>query len=81
MVRCSCAALAGLIQVWEAASIECRERGDVSPFSHTLERVHADAAQTLERELARCAHETGSTVDDVRDLCAMFPPLEDCGRF
>lgn len=78
-MRCSCAALAALLHTLEV-SYEAQvsyPRG-MAPRELLVQCLVRTAAE-LDRSLAECAREVGSSVAEVRDLCAMFPPLEDCG--
>lgn len=78
-MKCSCAALAALLEALEGKHVHEVDDGQTVGARGVREQLGRDTRRSFERELARCAREVGSTVDEVRDLCAMFPPLEECG--
>lgn len=80
-MKCSCAALAALLEALDAevsADDGTRHRASARNLRSDLA---ARTRATVDQAMATCAGELGVSVDDVRDLCAMFPPLEECGRY
>ena len=79
-MRCSCAALAALLEALEGEPRDESLRAFRETTVNSLAALAQQTRRTLDLELARCARQVGTTPAEIRDLCAMFPPLDDCGR-